>query len=162
MLILLLIGYKCWLVTLAGSAPSFCFLQYTCRDAVACLLCNNVVDWNLFKALLVSQLIALDKNPAIHPIGIGVARDLPCHMWWCSRNLWKWSVVCSVVLREKYDLLMSCLILLVDTKNAFNTINRSSLLWNLCPTASRFFFNTYRRSSSIIIKGSSETISRLA
>lgn len=51
--------------------------------------------------------------------------------------------------------------LVIDAKNAFNSINRMSLLWNvhvLWPRASRFIFNTYRGWSSLILKGSNESI----
>ena len=50
-------------------------------------------------------------------------------------------------------------LLVIDPKNAFNTINRSALLWNiriLWPRASTFIFNTYRGWSSLILKGSHE------
>ena len=53
-------------------------------------------------------------------------------------------------------------LLLVDARNAFNSLNRSSLLWNvrvLWPRASRFIYNTYKGHSPLIIKGSSEIIS---
>ncbi len=46
-------------------------------------------------------------------------------------------------------------ILNMDAWNAFNSINRLSLLWNLrvlWPRASRFIFNTYRDWSPLILK----------
>lgn len=46
--------------------------------------------------------------------------------------------------------------LVMDAENAFNSINRTALLWNiriLWPRASRFVFNTYRGWSPLIIKG---------
>lgn len=49
--------------------------------------------------------------------------------------------------------------LLVDTSNAFNTINPVALLWNACililwPHYCRFLFNTYRSWAALVIKGS--------
>lgn len=47
-------------------------------------------------------------------------------------------------------------LIVVNAKNAFNTINRSALLWNvrvLWPRASRFIFNTYHGHFPLIFKG---------
>ena len=49
----------------------------------------------------------------------------------------------------------------MDATNAFNSINRISLIWNirvLWPRASRFIFNTYRGWSPLIVRGSTITI----
>ena len=51
--------------------------------------------------------------------------------------------------------------LVMDASNAFNSINRLSLLWNirvLWPRASRFIYNTYMGWSPLIMKGCSTEI----
>ena len=52
-------------------------------------------------------------------------------------------------------------VLTMDATNAFKSINRVSLIWNirvLWPRASRFIFNTYRGWSPLIERGSTITI----
>ena len=49
----------------------------------------------------------------------------------------------------------------MDAQNAINSINRTSLILNICvlwPRASRYVFNTYRGSSSLIVRDSKSII----
>ena len=51
--------------------------------------------------------------------------------------------------------------LLVDTSNAFNSLNHVSLLWNLhvlWPRCSRFVFNSYQGWATLIIRNSNENL----
>ena len=48
-------------------------------------------------------------------------------------------------------------VLLVDAKNALNSLNRMAALWNICvlwPRCSRFLFNTYKRWAALVVRGS--------
>ena len=150
-------------------------------DAVAeltRLLANSLVDWPRFQALLSNRLIVLDKSPGVRPIRVGemLRRIIGKAVCLVTRN--DAEDVCSskqlcAGLRcgaEGATHAMSDLfdshndsygMLIMDAENAFNSINRSSLLWNiriLWPRASRFIFNTYGGYSLLILKGSSEVL----
>ena len=147
------------------------------RESVASLarmLANNVVEWESIRALMASRLVALDKNPGVRPIGIGEV---------LRRLLGKAMVLVTGVDVEELcgaDQLCSglkggiegaihsvnrlfnessmagCGVLMVDAKNAFNSINRGTGLWNaryLWPRCSRYLFNTYRGHSSLWVNG---------
>ena len=150
------------------------------RDAVAGLvmmMANRIVEWPWIRAMMSSRLIALDKNPGVRPIGVG---EVLC------RLIGKVMVVCTgadVQDECGADQLCSGLrggiegaihavrkefvsrsgegfgVLMVDAKNAFNSVNRGVGLWNArvyWPRCSRFLFNTYRGFSSLWIKDSVE------
>ena len=150
-----------------------------CRDAVASLvslLGNSTVDWNLIRALLANRLIALDKRPGIRPIGIGetlrrILSKVVCLITRtdaeevCGSSQLCAGVPCSIegAIHSARDMFNShdWGLLMVDARNAFNSLNRSSLLWNiriLWPRASRFVFNTYKGHSPLIIKGCTEVL----
>ena len=149
------------------------------RDSLAGLcrrLANSIVDWLSIRALLANRLIALDKSPGIRPIGVGetLRRILGKTICLVSRD--DVESVCEVsqlcgglkcgiesAIHTANDLFQDNDVgmLVIDASNAFNSINRLSLLWNvrvLWPRASRFIFNTYRGWSPLIMKGCSTEI----
>jgi hypothetical protein len=140
------------------------------------LLSNPIFDWSLLRALLAGRLIALDKSPGLRPIGVGeTLRRVICKVI-CLVTRDDAEEVCGSVqlcsgvrcgiegaIHATADLFHSndYGILTMDAHNAFNSINRTSLLWNirvLWPRASRFIFNTYRGWSPLIVRGSNSTI----
>ena len=150
-------------------------------DAIADLtshLANSQVDWPHIQALLSNRLIALDKSPGIRPIGVGetlrriigkavclVTRDdaeTVCEARQLCAGLKcgiEGAIHAATDLFESHD--DSYGMLIMDARNAFNSINRISLLWNiriLWPRASRFIFNTYRGRSPLILKGCNEIL----
>ena len=152
------------------------------RDEVAALarhLANNIVEWSHIRALMQSRLIALDKCPGVRPIAIGEElRRIVCKAlaFATGSDVAEYcgvSQLCSGLeagiegavhaIRELFeDNRGSCWgVLLVDAKNAFNSLNRAAALWNVrvqWPRCSRFLFNTYRGYASLVLQGSSESI----
>ncbi len=52
-------------------------------------------------------------------------------------------------------------LLLVDARNAFNSVSRAAALWNarvLWPRASRFLLNTYQGYSQLVLEGCPEVV----
>ena len=138
-------------------------------DSVAGLtrsLSNSIVDWSHIQVLFANRLIA---SPGVRPIGVGetlccILRKIVCLLTRdnaesvCGANQ-----LCAGLQfgMEGAIHMVKDLFSITDAKNAFNSINRMSFLRNvrvLWPRASRFIFNTYRGWSSLILKGSNETI----
>ena len=111
-------------------------------------MANHLIDWGLIRALMSCRLIALNKNPGVRPIGVGEA---------LRRLLGKAMVLTTGMDVEELcgaDQLSSGLkggiegaihsvnrifsegsslgygVLMVDAKNAFNSVNRVVELWN--------------------------------
>ena len=147
------------------------------RESVASLarlLANNVVDWELIRALMSSRLIALNKNPGVRPIGIGevlrrlLGKAMILNTGVDVEELCGADQLCSGLkggiegaihsVNRMFNESSSsgCCVLMVDAKNAFNSVNRVTGLWNahyLWPRCSRYLFNTYRGYSSLWVNG---------
>jgi hypothetical protein len=144
-------------------------------DAIAYLtrqVSNSIINWDRIQALLSNRLVALDKCPGIRPIGIGetlrrIVGKAVCFVTRedvelvCESNQLCAGLQCGIegAIHAVSDLLREndndYGVLMVDARNAFNSINRIAMLWNtriLWPRASRFIFNTYRGWSPLIMK----------
>ena len=137
------------------------------------VICTPYIDPIGLRALLSCWLIALNKNPGIHPIAIGES---------CRRIMCK--AVLSVLKPDILDIMESvqlcagqrggceaavhCMrhvfqlgsaeaILLVDASNAFKALNRQACsirnILHLCPSIAQFLINTYRNQSDLFIGG---------
>ena len=146
------------------------------RDAVAglaCRLSNGIVAWDEIRALMSCRLLALDKCPGVRPIGVGeVLQRILCKvvaMATCAdlEDVCSADQLCSGLqagmegaihaVHELFD--MHCDdgwgLLLVDARNAFNSVNRVAALWNsriLWPRCSRYLFNTYQGYARLYIQ----------
>ena len=128
--------------------------------AVARRLCLSYVDPTGFRALLACRLIALSKNPGVHSIAIGeTCQRIMSKMWWCCTMMYLklLALLCAGkkgqceaavhTLRQAFQSSSVKAMLLIDTNNAFNSLNRQDTLQNIrqpCPSIARFLINTYR------------------
>ena len=145
------------------------------REEIA-LLARNLASKHYHPALLDAyigcRLIPLDKDPGLRPIGIGeVLRRI------IGKSI---SRLASDAIKEAAGPLQTCsghgagaeaaihamhaifkdegtdAVLLIDAKNAFNSLNRNAALHNIqviCPMISTYIVNTYRHPSRLFIAG---------
>ena len=156
--------------TLQGSsANNLCNALASLAKKTATATCHHL------DSLTACRLVPLDKNPGCRPIGIGeVVRRI---IGKCIMSVIKVDVrnaagnlqVCAGqqaggeaaihAMREIYEHEDCEAVLLVDAKNAFNTINRKTMLHNIgikCPTLAMYAGNTYRKPSEMYIDNSAE------
>ena len=121
---------------------------------------------------MANRLIALDKCPGVHPIGIGEALR---HVALATRadleEVCGTDQLCSGLraamegaihaVEELFDLNCDAgwALLFVNANNAFNSLNRVAALWNsrvLWPQCLRFLFNFYHGYAALFLQGSSD------
>ena len=135
-------------------------------------LCTNFVDPSTIAPFLACRLIALNKNPGVRPIGIGdTARRIIAKailtvtrldiqeaagsLQLCAGQISGIEAavhtVDSLFQQEETEA-----VLLVDAKNAFNSLNRLSALHNirrLCPSLATVLINSYRTPTQLFVDG---------
>ena len=163
-------------------APVWCYNSRLC-DAVAALACkllNSIVPWDNISALVANCLIALDKCPGVCPIGNGESLRCVVGKAVCYVTIGDVVLACGsdqlcggvrsgiegaihtmTSLFLQHGATSGWGVLLVDTSNAFNSLNRVALLWNvrvLWPCFSRFIFNTYQGWATLVVRSSNENL----
>ena len=142
-------------------------------------LCTKYVDPESIEPLVASRLIPLEKGEGVvRPIGVGeVMRRI---IGKCVMNVAKGDVVEASAslklcagqksgseaaihgMRNIFEADYTNAVLLIDTSNAFNVLNRATALHNirvLCPIIATYAINTYRNSARLFITGGKEIIS---
>ena len=137
-------------------------------------LSNTITPWDDMRALVSCQLIALDKNPGIHPIGIGETLGRIIGKTVCPLTKFDLSDTCNISqlcggVRCGIEAAIHTIsvlfkehegegwgVLMIDATNGFNCINRQAALRILWPSCSLFLFNTYR--APLVIKDSKELL----
>jgi len=130
--------------------------------------------------LVANYLIALDKCPGVCPIGVGetlwrvigkavcyatrVDVELACgsdQLCGSVKSGIEGAIHAMTSLFLQHGSASGWGVLLVDASNAFNSLNRVALLWNVCvlwPCCSRFIFNTYQGWATLVIRDSEECL----
>ena len=136
-------------------------------------LCTEFVDPHSLAPLMACRLIALDKNPGVHPIGIRevvrriIAKAILFVIWEDIQEVAGSVKLCTgqVTGAEAAVHAMSHsfmaddteAVLLGDASNTFNLLNRKTTLLNirsLCPSFATILINTYREETQLFVDGS--------
>lgn len=156
--------------TYCGSAADdLCSALAALARKLAATSCRHV------DALTACRLIPLDKNPGCRPIGVGeVLRRVigKCIMAVVKEDVRRAAgnlQVCAGqqaggeaaihAMREIFGRAECEAVLLVDAKNAFNTMNRKTMLHNIkikCPSLAMYVENTYKEPSDMYIVSDSK------
>ena len=110
---------------------------------------HTVTPWEDIDALVACHLVALDKCPGIHPIGIGETLRRIIGKTLCSVTRYDLNDACGIsqlcggdrwgieaTIHTMYDLFNEHEgdgwdILMIDASNALNSSNRQAALWNV-------------------------------
>ena len=142
------------------------------------LLAIEYLDPNTLEAFVVCRLIPLDKNPGVRPIGIGeVTRQIvgKCISWVLRKNIQQAAGLLQTAtslqggagagihsMKLIFEQESTDAVILVDTSNPFNSLNRKAALHNIriiCPEFSTVLINTYRLPVRMFVQGGGEILS---
>jgi len=143
--------------------------------SIACTarkLCTQNVNSEHLSAYNASRLIPLDKAPGVRPIGIGevIRRIIGKAVIQCVNNdilsaAGNTQLCCGQVagidhsihsLRARFEKEECEGLLLIDAKNAFNSLNRQTALQNIkviCPSLHIILNNSYQEPSALFVNG---------
>ena len=137
-------------------------------------ICSTFTDPSGLAAFIACRLIPLNKNPGVRPIG--VCETVRRLVGKAVLNVTKADIQAAVgplqlcaghdagceaaihAMREIFDDEETEGVLLVDAKNAFNSLNRAAALHNcqaLCPSLAPILINIYRSSAQLFVAGES-------
>lgn len=141
---------------------------------------NDFPPWAAYRAIMSGHLVALDKCPGIHPIGIGeICRRLfakcllskaateateACNTNQLCAGLKAWIEGAVHVTNEVWEEIKQADeqgFLIIDTSNAFNELNRKGMLWTVqheWPLGARFLFNCYKHFAILAIRSNDGTV----
>ena len=155
------------------------FTRKLCTEKVELLLQNDGNITSSLEALLACRLVPLNKDPGVRPVGVGevlrriigkvVMVNTKNDVINCVGNI----QVCAGqkggseaaihAMRAVYDDGHSHAVLLVDASNAFNSLNRKTMLHNvgrLCPMIYTFVYNCYTPHARLFVIGGKELRSK--
>ena len=152
------------------------------REQIATLtrkLATTVIDPNTIDALVVCNLIPLNKNPGVRPIGVeeNLRHIMGKTIGWALKHdiqiaagpLQVATVVESGaepaihVMRTVFEDEQCESVILVDASNAFSALNCNVALHNVqytCPHFATILINTYRRAWRLILRNETEILSQ--
>ena len=152
------------------------------REQIALLarkLATTTVDPSAIEALIACNLIPLNKNPGVRPIGVGetLRRIIGKAIGWVLKNdiqeaagplqvatgLESGEEAAIHAMKEIFEDDNCEAVILVDASNAFNSLNRQVALHNIqyiCPQFATILINTYRNHSRLIINNEKEILSQ--
>ena len=145
---------------------------------LATKLATETLDSLKIEAYVSCRLIPLDKNPGVRPIGVGeVLRRIvgKCIGWVLKEDiqlaarplqtatgLQSGAEVVIHSMRCMFEDDRTDVVMLVDARNGFNSLNCLAALHNIrviCPQIATVLVNTYRRPACLIILGASDIYS---
>ena len=160
--------WRRWLSNFGQSSTNLC----RTLASFARRLATEKVNEEVLRPYNACRLIPLDKNPGVRPIGVGeiirrisarvilkcISNDLKALGGNNQLCLGQKSGIEHAIhsLREKFEHDDSEAMLLIDAKNAFNSLNRSLALQNIeliCPSIVTALRNSYDSPSNLNVNG---------